>query len=148
MALDPNYILGWGTAGSVAVERGDFVRGAAAFEAMRRLSTGVEAVNALSGLALAEARAGRAAQARAVLRQAEAAAAGYRPAGLHTAAWMAQAYAALGEATQAVNWLRRYDPAEDLHFQLHLRCDPPFDPLASDPRFRSLLGSVPRGRGC
>jgi hypothetical protein len=27
----------------------------------------------------------------------------------------------------------------DTHFQLHMRCDPPFDAIANDSRFRSLL---------
>ena len=148
VAVDPNYILGWANVGFVAIERGDYVRGRAAFEAARRLSTNVEVVNAEAGIALAEARAGRTAEARALLRQAEAAAAPYRNA-LHTDVFLAQVHAALGDATQAVDWLRRYEPPEDLHFQLHLRCDVPFDPMAQDPRFGALLPAAsPRGRGC
>jgi len=56
---------------------------------------------------------------------------------------MAHAYAALGEKAKALAWLRRYDVRRDQHFQMHLRCDPPFDPLADDPAFRALL-TLPR----
>jgi len=63
---------------------------------------------------------------------------------------MAQATAALGDVDQAVAWLARYQPRASLHFQFHLRCDPPFDPLLGIPRFRSLLTvpHPPPGRGC
>jgi len=139
VAVDPNYLLGWSTIGQVAIERGEFARATAAIEAARRLSTDVEVVNALTMRATAEARAGRAADARATMREAETLAAGLVPAPLHTAAWMAEGYAELHDGTQAIAWLRRYQPAADLHFQLHLRCDPAFDPIVHDPRFRSLL---------
>ena len=89
---------------------------------MRRLSTDIEVVNALAGSALAKARDGRVAEARATLAQAE----------------------------RALAWLRRFAPKEHLHFQQHLRCDPPFAPIAGDPRFRALLiPSMPEpGRDC
>jgi hypothetical protein len=50
----------------------------------------------------------------------------------------------------AIAWLRRFTPSNDLHFQLHLRCDAPFDPIAGDPGFRALLlAPRPAGsRGC
>jgi hypothetical protein len=99
----------------------------------------VEVLNSLAGSALVEARAGRSSQARATLRQAESGAAAYSPAPLHTAVYFAQAYAALGERDRAIAWLRRYAPLQDVHFQMHLRCDPPFAVIAADPRFRSLL---------
>ncbi|MGQ0703040.1 MAG: protein kinase domain-containing protein [Gemmatimonadales bacterium] len=114
IAVDPSYFLARHTAGLVAVERGEFARAEAAFEAARRLTTDIEVVNALAGEALA------------------------------------QAYGALGQPERALAWLRRYTPRGDLHFQLHLRCDPPFDPLHSNPRFRALL-TMPLpapGRGC
>jgi hypothetical protein len=66
-------------------------------------------------------------------------AAGYSPAPLHTAVFMAEAYAGLGDADRAIAWLRAYTPRASLHFQLHLHCDPPFAPIEADPRFRSLL---------
>ena len=150
IAVDPNYLLGRTTAGYVAVERGDYERAVSAFDAARRLSTEVEVVNALAGSALAKARAGRRAEARAILHSADSLAASYLPAPLHTAVYLAQAHSALGEIEKAIQWLTRYEPRRDLHFQLHLRCDPPFDPLQSDPRFRSLLvqPAPPPGQGC
>jgi Tfp pilus assembly protein PilF len=150
IALDPNYLLGRTSAGQIAVERGNFARATAAFEAARRLSTDVEMVNALAGRALVEARKGDRLGARATLRQVDSTAANYTPTPLHTSVYLAQAYAALGEVDRAVFWLERYLPAEDLHFQLHLRCDPPFDPIAHDRRFQALLlhPAIQQGRRC
>ncbi|HWP37372.1 MAG TPA: protein kinase [Gemmatimonadales bacterium] len=139
IAVDPNYLLGRHTAGLVAVERGDWMRGRAAFEAARRLSTDVELINALAGSALAEARAGNVWEARGIIQRAESLAGAYYPVPAHTAVFIAQAWAALGDGDRALAWLRRYTPAADLHFQLHLRCDPPFAPLEHEPRFRALL---------
>jgi cytochrome c-type biogenesis protein CcmH/NrfG len=143
IAVEPNYLLGRTVLGSIAIERGDFVRGRAAYEAAGRLTTDVEVVNALAGSALADARAGASPEARSSLQRAESLAAGYSPAPLHTAVYLAMAYAGLGDADRAIAWLRRYTPVNDLHFQLHLRCDPPFVTIEDDPRFRSLL-LVPR----
>jgi tetratricopeptide (TPR) repeat protein len=150
IALDPNYLLGRTTAGQIAVERGNFARATAAFEAARRLSTDVEKVNALAGRALVEARAGNRATARVTLQEVDSTAARYIPPPAHTALYLAQAYAALGDADRAVAWLRRYPTAGDLHFQLHLRCDPAFDPIANDRRFQALLPrpAARRERGC
>ncbi len=147
VSVDANYLLGWNTAGFIAVERRDYDRGIAAFEAARRLTSDAEASNAVAGVALAQARAGRGSEARATLRDAEPQARAYVPTPLHTALFFAQAYAELGDADRAVAWLARYRPRESLHYQLHLRCDPPFDPIARDPRFRSLLTPPARGRG-
>ncbi len=150
IAVDANYLLGWNTAGYVAIERGDFARGAASFDAARRLSTDVEVVNALAGQALAVARAGRRAEARAILRRADSLAGAYAPTPLHTALYLAQAYVALGDVDRAVAWLTRYEPQRDAHFQLHLRCDPPLAQIQGDRRFRTLLTvpAPPPGRGC
>jgi len=150
VAMEPNFILARLVAGSVAIELGDFARGAAAFDAARRLTADVDAVNALAGIALAEARAGRREHARALLQRAESLATAYQPVPLHTAVYLSEARAGLGEADRALAWLTRYEPRRDLHFQLHLRCDPPFAPLLVDSRFRSLLiqPPPPRGEGC
>lgn len=150
IALDPNYLLGRSSVGYIAVERGDYGHGVAAFEASRRLTSDVEALNSLAGAAFAEARAGRGSAARIRLREAELRANAFSPTPLHTAVYMSQAYAALGEAEHAVGWLARFQPRANMHFQLHLRCDPPFDPIKSDQRFRLLLTAPASssGKGC
>ena len=125
-------------------------RDSAAFEAARRLSTDVELVNALGGRALVEARAGDRARAMRTLGPVDSTAEGYAPTPAHTAVFLAHAHVALGQIDRALWWLERYQPLEDAHFQLHLRCDPPFDPLAEDQRFRRLLAlpRPPRRQGC
>ena len=139
IALDPNYLLARSTVGYIAIERGDYDHGVAAFEASRRLTSDVEALNSMAGAAFADARAGRGAAARGRLREAELKARDFSRPGLHTAIYMSQAYAALGDVQQAASWLARFQPRANRHFQLHLRCDPPFDPIMGDPRFRALL---------
>ena len=146
IALQPNSLLARGVVGYIAIERGDVARGRAAFDAAERLSTDIEVPNALGGRALAEARAGAPRAARGILQRAESLAASYSPTPLHTAVFLAQAYAGLGDRDRAIAWLRRYAPRNDLHFQLHLRCDPPFAAIEADPRFRSLL-LAPRPAG-
>jgi tetratricopeptide (TPR) repeat protein/tRNA A-37 threonylcarbamoyl transferase component Bud32 len=150
VAVDPAYLLARTTQGSIAIEQGKVGRGAAAFAAADRISTDVEIVNSLAGEALASARAGRREESLAFLARAESLAKAFSPTALHTAVFMAQPYAALGDPAHAAAWLERYKPSADLHFQLHIRCDPPFDPIADHPRFRALL-LVPRPtapKGC
>ncbi|HUR92867.1 MAG TPA: protein kinase [Gemmatimonadaceae bacterium] len=150
VALDPTYVLGRTTAGQIAVARGDFARAIAAFDATRRLTTGVEIVDGMAGVALAEASAGRVSRAREILQRAESLAAGYAPVPHHTAIYLAHAYAALAEREKAVRWIEQHEPRADLHFQLHLRCDAPFDVIRGDPRFQALLTAVApsQGSGC
>jgi tetratricopeptide (TPR) repeat protein len=150
VALDPNYLLARTVVGYVAVERRDFPRSAAAFDAAHRLSNGVEVVNTLASRALASARAGRRAEAGAALRQVDSLAPATGPVSAHTSVYVAHVYAALGARDQAIAWLQRFDAPRDLHFQLHLRCDPPFDPIRADRRFQALLITppLPAGRGC
>ncbi len=138
-ALDPAWLLGWTTVGYVAIERGNYVRAVDAFETGRRLTTDVEIPNTLAGRALAEARAGQGAEARATLRLADSLARGYQPTPSHTAVYLAQAYAALGNAERAIWWLRQFPRQREQHYQLHIRCDPPLAPLANEPRFRALV---------
>ena len=148
VALDPTYLLGRTTVAYTSVERGDYARARAAFAASARLTTDVEALHTTAGMALAEARAGNRAEARRLLQQADSEAAAYSPLPLHTAVFLANAYAGLGDVTRAVGWLRRYSPRNDLHFQLHLRCDPSFAPIERDPRFRQLLLMPRPEEGC
>ncbi len=149
LAVDPDYLLGRQAAGHIAVERGDFKRAVAAFDAARRIGTDVEYANSLANGALAQARAGRISEARALLRSADSLGAAYMP-NAHTAVYLAQAHVAVGEPDQAMAWLTGHEPLGDIHFQFHLRCDPPFDPLRNDTRFRALLvtPSPPPGQGC
>jgi tetratricopeptide (TPR) repeat protein len=146
ISVDPTYLLGRTTAGYVAIERGDHARGKAQLEAAIRLTTEIELVNALAGRALAEARSGTRREARATLERAESLAVAYRPPPLHMVVYLAQALAALGQGDRAIGWLRRFPTPASAHFQLHLRCDPPFDPIAGDARFRALL-TLPRPEG-
>ncbi len=139
VAIEPNYLLGRRTVADVAVEQGQWDRARAAYDASRRLSTGMELINSLAGAALVEARAGRQREAREILRRVDSALAAPQPLGLHTSVYVAGVLAALGEPAKAVAWLTRYQPGADLHFQLHLRCDPPIVPIRAWPRFRALL---------
>jgi tetratricopeptide (TPR) repeat protein len=148
IAVDPSFQLARHAAGLTDLERGDFSRARADFEAAERLSTDIEIVTTLSGRALTAARAGATDEARGLVRRAGSLASAYRPTPLHTAVWMAQAYAALGDADRAIDWLRRYSPTADLHYQNHLLCDPPFAPIEDDERFRSLLMRPRRSDGC
>ena len=139
IAVDPNYMFGWTSLGEIEVERGGFARAAAAYAAAARLSTDVERVTAMAGSAQVEARAGRLARARAMMREVDSLASLYSPVPLHAAVYVAHAYAGLHDANNAMRWLQAFAIPADLHFQMHLRCDPSFDPIAGDRRFRALL---------
>jgi cytochrome c-type biogenesis protein CcmH/NrfG len=150
IAVDPNYLLGWSYVGQIELERGNLSRAAAGFAAASRLAAEVERVNNMAGTAAVEARAGRIVHAREILRGVDSLASRYDPVAVHTALFIAEAHAVTGDATRAMHWLGTYMPSGDLHFQLHLRCDPMFDPIAGDPRFRALLlkERPPVGQGC
>jgi cytochrome c-type biogenesis protein CcmH/NrfG len=139
IAVDQNYLFGWMSLGEIEVERASSVRAAAAYAAAARISTDVERVNAMAGLATADARAGRTERARAMMRRVDSLASAFTPVPLHTAVYVAHAYAALHDTDRAIRWLDSFALPADLHFQLHLRCDPSLDPIAGDRRFRALL---------
>ena len=54
----------------------------------------------------------------------------------------------LGDVDRAIGWLTRYPLQQDLHYQLHIRCDPPFAPIANDRRYRWLVSVPARDGGC
>ncbi|HSR92667.1 MAG TPA: protein kinase [Gemmatimonadales bacterium] len=139
VSIDPGYYLGRTSLAATELSRGNTGKAVAAFDAALRLSSGVETVNAIVENALAVSHAGDQAKARKLLVQAESLGKGYRPFSLHTAVYFAETYAGLGDATTALRLLRDYQPRADLHFQLHLRCDPLLDPVADNPAFQSLL---------
>ena len=149
-AVDPTYFFAWMTLGEVEVERGNFARASAAYAAAARLTTDVERVSAMAGSAFVEARAGRSAAARVQMRQVDSLATASSTVSVHTAVYVAHAYAALHDADRAMFWLNRFSPTGDLHFQMHLRCDPSFDPIADDRRFRALMlrERPPAAQGC
>ncbi|MFL5617994.1 MAG: protein kinase domain-containing protein [Gemmatimonadaceae bacterium] len=150
IGVDPNYLFGWMSLGEIEVERANFVRASAAYAAANRLSTDVERINAMAGLATVDARAGRIARARTLMRQVDSLASAFTTVPMHTAVYAAHAYAALHDTDRAIRWLGSFAIPGDLHFQLHLRCDPSFDPIAGDHRFRALLikERPPAERGC
>jgi len=150
VAVDDGYFFGRTIFGYVAVERGKYADATSAFEAARRQSSDVETANVLGGRALVEAREGAMQRARATLHQADSIVAQLSEINAHTAVYLAHGYAAAAETDKALRWLERYSPVEDLHFQTHLRCDPPFDPIRRSPRFQALLRRPPnlQGTGC
>jgi len=139
IAVDPSYLLVRNTAGYVAVERGDMARAYASFEAAGRLGTDVERVLAYAGRAYVEARSGDTLRARATQRLIDSLTASYPTTSLHLAVDVSKSYAALGDVDGALVWLGKYSVLRDLHFQLHLRCDPPLAVLARDARYRAML---------
>ncbi|HST08535.1 MAG TPA: hypothetical protein VLJ83_10200, partial [Gemmatimonadaceae bacterium] len=139
IAIDPSYVFGHSMAGFIAIERGDYDRAIASFSAARRLTNDVESLSAELGIALAQARAKRDSNARATIRDVESQAVAYSPPPVHLVLYMAQAYAASGDFGRALAWLGRFEPRASLHFQLHLRCDSPFDVMRNDRRFQALL---------
>jgi hypothetical protein len=138
------------TFAQVAVGRRDFDGADAAYEAAGRVTTDVEKLNAFAGEVLSLALAGRRAVARDRLHDADSLASALRPLPSHPIIYLAQAYLAMGEVERALRLLGEYQPVRDLHFQLHLRCDPPFDALRTNRRFRTLLirDPLPPGKGC
>jgi Tfp pilus assembly protein PilF len=142
VALEPTYLLARTVVGDIALAQGNLVKARAAVDATRRLSSEVELVNALARSALVEFSSGATTEARALLHRADSLAAGYTPVPLHTAVYLAAAHAAAGDRGAGVEWLRRFDSARNLHFQLHLRCDPVLDVLAGDAGFRALRDQV------
>jgi tetratricopeptide (TPR) repeat protein len=150
VTLDASYFFSRATSGYVAVERNRYPKATAAFDAARRVSSDVETLNVMGGRSIVDAREGNLAKAKAMLHEADSMAAQYAPVNVHTAIFLAQGYAAVAQSDSAIRWLERYSPVEDLHFQVHLRCDPPFDPIRRNPRFQALLRRPPnlQGTGC
>lgn len=137
--VDPKYGLAHQTASLVELERMRFDVAQDRADAAVRLAEDVEAVHARANLALVKARAGNPNLARAELLVAEVIAGGFTPLKVHTAVFLAEVHAALGDVAGALRALGTYGTPRDRHFQLHLRCSPTFAPLERDPAFRALL---------
>jgi cytochrome c-type biogenesis protein CcmH/NrfG len=139
VSVDPGYYIGRTSLGQTELARGKIGKAVAAFDAAVRLSSGVETVNALAASALAVDRAGQGAKARALMARADSLSTAYKPYKVHTVTYLAETYLGLGDTRKALAILSEYQPRADLHFQLHLRCDPLLDPLAANPEFKALL---------
>jgi tRNA A-37 threonylcarbamoyl transferase component Bud32/Tfp pilus assembly protein PilF len=135
VAVDPTYILGREAAGNLLVDLGQLDKAERQFLAYLRITSGREQVNALAGLARVAAGRGDAETARSHTRRAAALADSLHPT-KHESVLVAEAFAAIGDTAAALRWLSRYQPREDLHFQLHLK---------KDPALRWLYG--PHGKG-
>ena len=145
--VDPSYLLARQTAALVAVERGLFDQARDHADAAVRLSDAVEKVNSQANAVLVAARSGPRGLAQAYMLGVEVQAGAYQPTPVHTAVYMAEVQAALGDADAAMRALGMYEKPRDLHFQLHLRCSPTFAPMERDSRFRALLRSPRPGPG-
>lgn len=67
----------------------------------------------------------------------------FAPLQAHTAVFLAEVHAALGDVNGVLRSLGLHGVPRDMHFQLHLRCDPAVAPVESDPRFKAML-VIPR----
>jgi Tfp pilus assembly protein PilF len=123
VAVDPTYILGREAAGNLLVDLGQLDKAERQFLAYLRITSGREQVNALSGLARVAVGRGDAEAARSDTRRAAALADSLHPT-KHESVLVAEAFAAIGDTAASLRWLNRYQPREDLHFQLHLKKDP------------------------
>ena len=141
--VDPLYLLSRQASSEIAVERGQWEAAMSHAEAALRLSDGVNVVNSRAQVAVVKARAGNPHLARAEILVAEVLAGSYTPTAPHTALWLAEAHAAVGDIDRAVKSLGMYGTPQDMHFQLHLRCSPTFAPIEDDARFRAML-VIPR----
>ena len=141
--IDPTYGLAHQTSSLIEIERKQFDVAQSRAEAAVRLAEDVEAVHARANLALVKARAGNPNLARAELLAAEVLAGSFAPLKAHTAVFLAEVHAALGDVGGTLKALGLYGTPRDMHFQLHLRCSPTFAPVENDPRFRAML-VIPR----
>jgi tRNA A-37 threonylcarbamoyl transferase component Bud32/tetratricopeptide (TPR) repeat protein len=145
--VDPNYLLARQTAALIAIERGLFDKARDHADAAVRLSDDVEKVNSQANAVLVAARSGPRGLAQAYLLGVKVQAGTYQPTTVHTAVYLAEVDAAVGDIDGAMRTLGMYQTRRDLHFQLHLRCSPTFAPMAGDSRFRALLVSPRPGPG-
>lgn len=148
--VDPKYVLAHQTSALVEIERRRFDAAQNRAEAAVRLADDVEAVHTRASLALVKARAGNPNLARAELLPAEVLAGSFAPLRAHTAVFLAEVHAALGDIEGVLKALGLYGAPRDMHFQLHLRCSPTFAPVEDDPRFKAMLviPRPPRGSHC
>ena len=134
LEMDPDFFWGRWTMGLAYQRKGEFDKAIGEFQRAR-----VHSRNPLPvySLGQAHALAGRQDQALEVVRELqELAKTMYVP-----AYGFATIYACLGQTDEALVWLERaYE--ERYPFMIHLKAEPAFDALRSDPRFRGILRRV------
>ena len=136
--IDPTYLLARQQLGMASMYRGDTVRAAENLRAAIQLGTGPDEVAGWVGLADIALRRRDRRSADTLFAHALALVDTLHPA-LHDAVYIASGHAAFGDTARALQFLERYDPRTDLHFQLHLHCDRGLDPLRAMPSFEALL---------
>ena len=134
----PRLPYAWEMAGATAIMLKRYDDAERYYEAALRLDQGPTRVRGLEGLAEIAAIRGDTAKALELIAQAEKLTDPSEPSD-HAAIALGSAYAALGLGDKAIEWLEKFHPKGNLHFQLHLQRDPQLDPLRSDPRFRALI---------
>jgi TolB-like protein/Tfp pilus assembly protein PilF/predicted Ser/Thr protein kinase len=128
--LDPNFFLAHDTIGAAEVQKSMYKEGFAEYERVMAINSNDSRVLTLVGRAYA--LEGRRAEAEKVLDHLnEISKREYVPAYARVGI-----YADLGEKDKAFEWLEK---GYDERFLLHIKTDPAYDPLRSDPRFANLL---------
>jgi tetratricopeptide (TPR) repeat protein len=137
-SVDPTLLIVRQASALSRLMRGELARAEEDFLAALRLAQGSDEVHGWAGLADLAWRRNDHRAADTLLAHAIAAADTTRPS-LHDAAFLAWGYAATGHHVRAIRLLERYQPRNDMHFQVHLQRDPTLDSLRADPSFIALL---------
>ena len=122
--LDPTYQVGRNTTGMIEIALGRPLNALRHFDVVMKLTSGREQVNPLAMMAIAQAALGDRAKARESIRIANGLFDTSKPAS-HEAVYLGAALAAIGDTAGAVRLMKAYEPRGDLHYQLHLKRDPP-----------------------
>ena len=134
----PTQPYAWEMAGAAAIMQRRYDEAESYYEAAVRLDQGPTRVRGLEGLAEIAAIRGDTTKARALIAKAETLTDSIAPSD-HAVISLGSAYAAIGNNERALQWLERYQPRGNLHFQLHLKRDPQLDPIRKEPRFSAIL---------
>jgi Tfp pilus assembly protein PilF/tRNA A-37 threonylcarbamoyl transferase component Bud32 len=137
IAIEPNYEVARSAALQLAIEKHDWPLAERHLLAYKRIAQGTDRPLALAHEARLTALRGDVPAARrlAVLAEQLVDSVNFTK---HHAAFLGAAFAAVGDTARAYAWLARYTPRSDVHFQLHLKRDPPLA-WVHDPRYRSIL---------
>jgi tetratricopeptide (TPR) repeat protein len=134
LELNPNFAPALSYLCMAYTEKGMYER---AIELYRKMSEESGGEHMLAGLAHVYARAGRKNEARKVISRIK----GLSQSARFSSIYWALAYVALGDDDETMKWLEKaYEEKEN--WMLYLNIDSRFDPLRSDPRFRSLIERV------